>query len=132
MQAVRADHVAGTDRAGCSVAVGVRDGHSSVIGCDPGDLVGAVRIGAGFVQPVQQHRLGDVLRHHQGVGVGARQAVEGHGGQGAGTLAHGEPGYHDAAFVQILGHAKLVEHFQGPGVHHAGSRGVGPFGMPVK
>ena len=117
VHAVCSDDTAGTHGASFTLGVSEVDVRARAVLADAANGVRAVDVRACRSESRQQHGLGDVLRHHEGVGMGRRQLVEQHRGQQSFAIADGEPRDHQTTFTQLLAHAELIENLQGARVH---------------
>ena len=131
VHAVGAHDVSGTDRLR-SLFLG-SDRHEDTVGVLPQvvDRVWPVHVAAQLAQPVQEDRLGDILRNHQGMGVSGGQPVEGYRGQHMVAVPKCEPGHDVALGAEPVGDLQFLQDFERSGVHHGGARGVGTLGKAV-
>lgn len=120
-------HAVGADQIGGVDDLPVVQGGGDAVGVllDAAHPGGPDHLAAELVQTGQQVGLGVGLGDHQGVGVGGRQAVEGHRQQHPVAVADGEDRRVDAVRGQPVRHAVRLQDFQRAGVHDGGAGGVG-------
>jgi hypothetical protein len=97
----------------------------------PGGDVRAVDPAAELLETVEEDLLGDVLRDHQRVRILRREPVEPDRHELTIPVADAELPSLDTEPRQSLRDADPLEHFEGPGVHNSGARGIRPCRLPI-